>query len=68
MATPEAVKLAAAKGLPDPNELIRSSERLTGSHIPERACRTRWQIEEERRQVRYFRGRLPRSNAGTPGN
>ena len=33
-APPAAVKLAAAKGLPDPNEVICSFERDTGTNIP----------------------------------
>ena len=35
----------------DPNELLCTMEMELGSHIPEKVCRTRWQIEEERRSA-----------------
>ena len=50
---PAPVKLAAGKGKDrnDPNELICTFERDTGTMIPTKTCRTRWQMEEDRRQV-----------------
>ena len=53
-APPAAVKLAAAKGLPNPNEVICSFERDTGTNIPERICRTRWQMEQQLREAQEF--------------
>ena len=53
-APPEAVKLAAKNGLPDPNELICTYEKDTGSNIPEKTCKTRWQIEQQRREAQDF--------------
>ena len=38
----------------DPNEVICENDRDTGSHIVEKICRTRWRIEEERRQAQEF--------------
>jgi hypothetical protein len=66
-APPEAVKLAAANGQPDPNQLICTFEEDTGSHIPQKTCRTRWQIDEERRQATDWMTNLSRSNGGKVG-
>lgn len=66
-APPAAVKAAAANGQPDPNEVICTFERETGSNIPEKTCRTRWQIEEERRQAGDWAETHTRSNGGKGG-
>ncbi len=50
-APPEAVTLAANNGLPNPNELICAFEKDTGTNIPEKTCKTRWQLDEERREA-----------------
>ena len=63
-APPEAVKLAAAQGLPDPNELICTFDKDTGTNIPEKTCHTRWQLEEERRQAQDFMEVRARSAKG----
>ena len=65
-APPEAVKAAAAKGEPDPNQIICTFEKDTGSNIPEKVCRTRWQIEQERREAADYVDH-PRSSGGGKG-
>lgn len=67
-APPAVVKAAAAKGEPDPNQVICTFERETGSNIPEKICRTRWQIEQERRQAADYVDHPNSNSSGGRGN
>ncbi len=55
-------QVAVMKAGRDPNELVCTLEMVVGSHIPERVCRTRWQIEEEHRQTRELLERGSRTS------
>ncbi len=52
------VPIVANAGSPD--ELICRTQRVTGSHMPVRVCRTRAQMEEERREAQEILRRTGR--------